>query len=198
MNQSKRSAIPPSLPNILTVFRIFLTFGFTFFLLQSGYVSKLTAFFIFAIAALTDFLDGYLARKYNLISDFGKLMDPIADKFLILAAFFIFTQLSIMPFWMFVVIALREILITAIRIKASRKGHVLAAEKSGKLKTIIQMVTIIFALIFLVLMETSYLSGDPTVGMWCKSIYSLMIMSVVITLYSGVSFLWNNRKNELI
>ena len=130
------------LPNILTVFRIGLTFVFGFYLLQEGLNAKIIAAVLFAVASITDFLDGYIARKYNLISNFGKIMDPIADKFLVLIAFFIFMQMDLLSVWMFGIIALREVVLTLLRFKAMAGQHVLAAEQLGKIKTVVQIVVI--------------------------------------------------------
>src|SRR3989344_8523821 len=111
-----------SLPNRLTIARIFLTFVFVFFAFQTGLPSKIIALVVFLLASLTDFYDGYYAKKYNLVSDFGKLMDPIADKFLILTAFFTFTVLHFIQAWMFVLILVREAGGTLIRLRALRRG----------------------------------------------------------------------------
>ena len=88
-----------NLPNILTVSRILLTIFFIKFLLKSGFSSSVIAAAIFTVASLTDYLDGYIAKKRNLISNFGKIMDPIADKFLVLSAFFVFMRLDIIAAW---------------------------------------------------------------------------------------------------
>ena len=122
-----------NLPNVLTIFRIFLTFVFIFLFMQGGLGSRVLALAVFTIASLTDYLDGHLARKYNLISEFGKLMDPIADKFLVLSAFFIFMQLQLIAVWMFAVIFAREVIVTGLRLFALRRGIALAAEAAGKL-----------------------------------------------------------------
>lgn len=182
-----------NLPNILTVARIFLTFFFAAELLSSGFTSKLTAGFIFLIASLTDWFDGYYARRHNLITDFGKLMDPIADKFLVLTAFFVFAKLQVIPWWMVIVIAAREIYITALRLKAMRRGKVLAAEKAGKYKTILQMVTIL-AILMLIIGRESFVKGNTNQEIiWLKMITILMYAIVGLTVYSGILFLWHNR-----
>lgn len=183
-----------NLPNFLTVLRIFLTFFFMAALFGSGLASKLSAAFIFLLASLTDLFDGYYARKYNLITDFGKLMDPIADKFLVLAAFFGFARLGIIAWWMFGLIAGREILITALRLLAMRRGKVLAAEMSGKVKTILQMVTILIILFFVVARESFIQGNTRQETVWLNIITVLMFVIVGLTVYSGISFLWSNRK----
>ncbi len=183
-----------NLPNILTVSRIFITFFFIYYLFVPGFSAKLIAAFIFLFASLTDLFDGYYARKHNFISTFGKIMDPIADKFLVLSAFYCFAHLQIIPWWMFIVVAVREVFITILRLFAMRGGKVLAAEMAGKVKTILQMVTNLVILIFLVGKE-SFLQGNQNAEIiYLKAIMVLMLVIVGLTLYSGVMFLWNNRK----
>ena len=152
---------------------------------------------IFTLASLTDFYDGYLAKKYNMESDFGKLMDPIADKFLILAAFLAFVRMQIVADWMVVLILGREIIITGLRLFALTKGKVLAAEKAGKHKTVSQIVAIFTILGFIIIKEllTIFSRWSPTIEVWWRgSIDVLMLMTVSLTLISGFSYLWNNRR----
>lgn len=134
-----------NLPNKLTLLRIILVVPFII-LLMYGY--NIAALVIFAIASITDFFDGYIARKYNLITDFGKLMDPLADKILVLAALILFVELKYIPAWVVIIILSREFFVTGIRIIASAKGDVIPADKSGKYKTVTQMIAIIIILIF--------------------------------------------------
>ncbi|VAX36379.1 CDP-diacylglycerol--glycerol-3-phosphate 3-phosphatidyltransferase [hydrothermal vent metagenome] len=186
-----------NLPNVLTMLRIFMVFIFVSLLPHEGLSFKVSALAIFIIASLTDFFDGYYARKYNLITSFGKIMDPIADKFLVLAAFYMFTLMVFIPIWMFVVIALRELLLTGLRLIAVRHGIVLAAEGMGKVKTVLQMGAIISFLIFLILIELVTKGRCPEiyalrVYLWS---YTLMFFVVGITVFSGMAFLWNNRRN---
>ena len=180
-------------PNILTVFRIFLTFFFLKFISLEGFFSKLIASGFFTLAALTDSLDGYLARKYQCITDFGKLMDPIEDKFLVLSAFYIFAQAHIISRWMFAVILIREVGITAFRIAMIRKGKVLAAENGGKIKTILQMIVVYIILIYMLVVEAHILS--QSYSWWMTGINILMWLTVIVTVSSGLSFLSNNRKS---
>ena len=134
------------LPNALTISRIVLTLVFIFLITRNGFLPKFSAAVIFLIASFTDYYDGYYAKKHNLISDFGRLMDPIADKFLILAAFFVFTKMHLIAVWMFLIILIREVVITAVRLIAIRGGEVLEAEKMGKYKTVSQMIAVIVIL----------------------------------------------------
>lgn len=185
-----------SLPNILTVSRLFLTVLFILCLLQTGYWAIFLAIVFFALASITDYYDGYFAKKHNLVSNFGTIMDPIADKFLMLSAFFIFMRMGIVPLWMFMIIAVREIVLTSLRIYAITKGVFLAAEKTGKIKTVAQMVSVFVILIYVLVARfpACGYNGQLVYDIWRNSIYVLMLFTVVVTLFSGISYLWNNRK----
>lgn len=184
-----------NLSNKLTLSRICLTFLMMAFIFLDGVIPKMCAFIIFLLACLTDFFDGWFARKRNEISDFGKIMDPVADKVLVLGAFLSFVQLQLVPAWMVVLVIIREFLITGMRLFAIRKGVVLAAESAGKHKTVSQMVTIFFILIFLVIRESAVSFWDERFqGGFRSAIFVLMGITIIFTLYSGWSYLWQNRK----
>lgn len=176
-------------PNILTIARFFLTGGFIVCALRGGLVWYLAATAFFALAAATDYYDGYLARKYNLNTDFGKLMDPIADKFLILSAFFVFMRLHLIPDWMFYVTAVREILVTVSRLRLMSKGKVVAAEKEGKIKTVLQMTGVSLILIYLILSRVT--TGFAWL-FWVTQ--AVMGAAVAMTVYSGVTYFWYSRQ----
>jgi CDP-diacylglycerol--glycerol-3-phosphate 3-phosphatidyltransferase len=186
-----------NIANKLTMLRILLTFIFMFFLFCHGLWAKVLSFAIFIFAALSDFLDGMIAHKKNMVTDFGKLMDPIADKILVLAAFAAFVQMQLIDAWMFVIIVSREILITSLRLFALNKGKVLSATRAGKHKTLSQMLVVFSILGFVVAKEVmkTYFTWNPD---WEKifrhGIYFLMLLTVGLTLYSGLSYLWENRK----
>ncbi|MBU1726322.1 MAG: CDP-diacylglycerol--glycerol-3-phosphate 3-phosphatidyltransferase [Candidatus Omnitrophica bacterium] len=186
-----------NIANRITMLRIVLTFVFMFFLFGHGLWAKVTSLVIFIIAALSDFFDGFIAQKRNMVTDFGRLMDPIADKILVLAAFAAFVQMQLIDAWMFLIIVSREILITSLRLFALNKGKVLSAAKAGKHKTVSQMGLIFFILGFIVFKEVmlTYFTWNPA---WEKifrqGIYFLMLVTVALTLYSGLSYLWDNRK----
>ncbi|MDA9922687.1 CDP-diacylglycerol--glycerol-3-phosphate 3-phosphatidyltransferase [Verrucomicrobiales bacterium] len=188
-----------NLPNQLTVARLILTFVFVALLsLEDLSWSKTAALFVFAIAAITDFLDGYIARKHNLVTNFGKLMDPLADKVLMCAGFVLLTRLELIPAWIVVVILSREFMVTGLRLLASAEGVVLAAENLGKYKTIFQIVTVIYFLLFLAAKESligflqplfnAFYLGPDHLGM------ALIWTSLILTAWSGWSYLWKNRK----
>ena len=161
-----------NLPNKLTFLRLVLAVPFIYFLQYSnegGFSYRAIAFVIFVVASLTDFFDGYLARKHNLVTDFGKIMDPLADKVLVISALVIFVDLGYIPSWMSIVVIAREFLISGIRMLAAAKGEVIPAGKLGKYKTTSQMIVILIMIIF----------GD---NKW--NIYMMMI-PVILTLWSG-------------
>lgn len=184
-----------NLPNKLTISRIILTFAFMFFIFSRGIGAKLLALIVFIIASWTDYYDGLLARKSGQITNFGKLMDPIADKVLTLAAFLAFVELGLIPAWMVVIIIMRELFITGVRLVAAGRGVVLAAEKGGKHKTISQVVAIFLMLIFLTAKEAASGVWNPPLEAWFKRIiFYIMFAVVILTLTSAVSFFRRNEK----
>ena len=186
------------LPNILTLSRFFLAILFVILLVQNSLLSTVMAAFIFLVGGLTDLLDGYIAKKQGLISDFGKIMDPIADKFLILAAFFIFMCMGLVDAWMVIVVFIREVAVTVSRFARLRRGQVIAAEKAGKIKTVFQFVSIGVVLLFLIL-EKSALAEDWSSAVekgWVVAIQLLMFATVLLTVASGVSYFLNLRKSR--
>ena len=186
-----------NIPNQLTLSRVVLTFVMMAFIFTEGVLAKSIALAIFILACLTDFLDGWIARRYKRTSDFGKIMDPVADKILILGTYLSFVQLQLVPAWMVIVIFIREFLITSVRFFAIHKGTVLAAENAGKHKTVSQMVTAFFILAFIVVQE-----AISRASFWNEAfqknfklgILFLMAVTVILTIFSGLSFLWHNRK----
>ena len=189
-----------NLPNILTLLRILMTFVFLVFLNKGDFSSTVVAFVVFVAASLTDFLDGYIAKRYNLISNFGRIMDPIADKFLMLSAFYMFMRMNIIADWMFYIIFIREVLVTLVRFYAMGKGVVMAAEKAGKYKTTFQISTVIVILLYLILYRWAAEASAVMDTVFCVLqkrylvIAGLMLITVLLTLVSGISTLWRNRK----
>lgn len=183
-----------NLPNKITLSRIGLTFIFMFLLFCRGVWAKYLALFTFLIASLTDYLDGYIARKRNLENNFGRLMDPIADKILILAAFLAFVEMKIIPAWMVIVIIFRELVITGLRINAATRGRILSASLAGKHKTVSQMTAIIAILVSLIIKESVREPWGPVWELWFKrSVFYLMLITVILTLVSGLSYLLRNK-----
>ncbi|NQT00142.1 MAG: CDP-diacylglycerol--glycerol-3-phosphate 3-phosphatidyltransferase [Candidatus Omnitrophica bacterium] len=184
-----------NLPNKITLSRIVLAFIFMFLLFCQGVLPKYLALFTFCIACLTDYVDGRIARSRNLENNFGRLMDPIADKVLILAAFLSFVEMKIIPAWMVIVIIFRELVITGLRIiAAARRGVVISASLAGKHKTVSQMAAIISILIFIIIRESAQELWTPAKEVWFKrGAFYLMLLTVVLTLISGISYLVRNR-----
>ncbi len=134
-----------NLPNKLTLFRVILIPFFVVFMLVNvtGNADKWIALIIFIIASLTDLLDGKIARKYNLITDFGKFMDPLADKLLVCSALICLVSLNRIPAWIVIIIIAREFIISGFRLIAADNGRVIAASYWGKFKTTFQMIMVI-------------------------------------------------------
>ncbi len=134
-----------NLPNKLTLFRVILIPFFVFFLLAPYFedYGNYIAVAIFIVASITDFLDGKIARKYNLVTNFGKFMDPLADKLLVCSALICLIQLESIPAWVVIIIIAREFIISGFRLIASDNGVVIAASYWGKFKTAFQMLTVI-------------------------------------------------------
>ena len=183
----------PNLPNQLTLARILLALAMLHFLFEKFAGSKLIALALFLLASLTDYLDGEIARQKKMITPFGKLMDPIADKVLTLSAFMGFVQLGILPAWMVLLIVFRDLLITGLRLIMPPGKEEISARKSGKHKTALQFASICGILIFLSLYETSYWNRSWTVvSLWF--IYYGMAVVVAVTLWSGIRYLLLNKK----
>ncbi len=155
-----------NLPNKLTILRVLMVPIFVLFMLTDlgGDYSNIIALIIFVVASLTDLLDGYLARKHNLVTNFGKFMDPLADKLLVCSALICMVELERIPAWMVLVIIAREFIISGFRLVASDAGVVIAASYWGKVKTVVQIVMIIMLLIeFPFAMVASWLAVILTV-----------------------------------
>ncbi|MBR5533894.1 MAG: CDP-diacylglycerol--glycerol-3-phosphate 3-phosphatidyltransferase [Ruminiclostridium sp.] len=161
--------------NKLTMIRVVLIPVFIV-LLYLGYV--LPALAVFIVASVTDFVDGYVARKYNLITDFGKFMDPLADKLLVISAMAWFVEVGWMPGWAFFIVLAREFAVTGLRLVAVEQGLVIAAGKSGKVKTASTMVGIILMLA---------VPGD-LLNLICVAVI------VITTVYSGIEYFIQNKQ----
>lgn len=171
-----------NLPNKITVFRVILIPIFTVVFLLELPWSNVTALVIFCVACLSDFFDGYLARKNNLVTDFGKLMDPLADKILVCIALICFVQLrDNFPCWCAIVIISREFIVTGFRLLAVEKGTVIQAGFSGKVKTVVQMFLCIFYI-----WDLQYEWFHITENV-------LMYIATALTVYSLIEYLIQNR-----
>ena len=166
-----------NLPNKLTLLRIIMIPVFVVLLYLDFPFNNLVALAVFILASITDTLDGYIALKYNLITDFGKFMDPIADKLLVTAAMLVFVDWHMMPAWVVIVVVAREFIVSALRLVAANNGRVIAAGWSGKVKTASTMVCICIMLL-----------GLPQ---WVNAVCSAVIL--VTTAYSGIEYLVKNK-----
>lgn len=139
-----------NLPNKLTVLRVIMIPFFVFFLLYQGGENttfRMISLVLFIVASLTDLLDGKIARKYNLVTNFGKFMDPLADKLLVCSALICLIELKQLPAWMVIIIISREFIISGFRLVASDNGVVIAASYWGKFKTTFQMVAVVLLIL---------------------------------------------------
>ncbi len=186
-----------NLPNKLTVGRLILTAFFVAFLSSSTHWGDVVALALFIIASATDWLDGYLARKLNQMTNFGKLMDPLADKVLVASALVCLIPSKEnhvgIPAWAVIIIITREFLITGLRQLAAGQGVILPADHLGKHKTAWQIITIIF---FLTLLAAGDCFGDESrwllfLGQRIGPI--LIAITIFLTIYSGLAYLWKNR-----
>ena len=188
-----------NLPNKLTVLRMILVPFFVFFLLVPGIPHHyLIALLIFAGASYTDHLDGKIARSRGLITNFGKLMDPLADKILVISALVCMVELGLTSAWFVIIIIAREFLVTSIRLLAVESGRVIPANNWGKAKTVSQMVAILAVLGMQYVLELNrmhvFAVEDPLVLSTCFWLVGnvLIAISVVLTLISGVTYLMQN------
>src|SRR5436309_1631948 len=182
--------------NRLTLSRLVLTILFVAALNSVGEYARTTALIIFVIAGATDFVDGEIARRYAIVTNFGKLMDPLVDKIMMAAAFISLVPLKAVPAWAATTVVARDFLITGLRLMASSRGRVLPAETMGKQKTSWQMITIIFFLALLSIAELRYASEKSTwwVRAWTEAGPVLVWVTVALTIYSALGFTWRNRE----
>jgi CDP-diacylglycerol---glycerol-3-phosphate 3-phosphatidyltransferase len=170
---------PLNLPNVLTVLRIMLVPVLVAALLGNTPSGDVLAAVVFALASLTDFIDGYLARARGSITTFGKLMDPLADKLLIIAALLSLVSLNRLPAWIAMVIITRELAVTVLRMGATQAGVVMAASMFGKVKTCLQIAAILAVIA---------VHGQP---LWVSL---LLYATVLVTVLSGLDYFFGLRR----
>ena len=180
-----------NLPNKLTILRILLVPVYVvFFLVEITDYHYLIATGIFIIASITDLLDGKIARKRKLVTDFGKFADPLADKLLVISALICFVEKGFMPAWACIIIVARELAISGFRLVLSSNGHVLAASMWGKVKTVFQMIFVIFTSLNL----PYYLSGINGLSHTIEIICSiLMYIVIALTVVSLIDYFVKNK-----
>ena len=187
-----------NLPNRLTVSRLVLTIVFVAVVSTDFPYHYTAALGLFVLAAVTDYIDGEIARRWSLITDFGKLMDPLVDKIMTAAAFVCLVPLRAIPAWVAIVVITREFLITGLRLLAVSKGRVLAADPIGKHKTSWQIATVIFFLALLSFQEFGHPSSSGTTDLhwqqlWVYGGWTVSGIAVVLTIYSGIDYVWRHR-----
>lgn len=206
-----------NLPNTITLSRILLVIIFTIALTADGVtvsasrapmdaveyagffsalsIGSCVALWAFIIGAISDFFDGYLARKYNLVTNFGKLIDPLADKILVCAAFVYLSAVGMCPFWVTIIILFREFLVTGLRQLAVEQGKVMTADRSGKWKTAVQLTYCISCLVHLCyagnLPEPLRSLSIGEGGYWLREIS--LWLSLALTLWSGLNYCIKSR-----
>jgi len=184
-----------NIPNILSLARIILTPLFIILLFADFKMAKVFALLVFAIAAITDAYDGYLARKYNQITPEGKFLDPLADKILVLSAFISFAFINIIDFWMVGLIIFRDLFITGLRFTMSSRGFEFVTSKLSKYKTAFQLTIIILTLIFISIEGLDINIFIPTIVLIkeYKIIYILTAFTAIFTAYTGILYVFANR-----
>ena len=173
-----------NLPNKLTIGRVIAVPFFIWCYLEKWFVAALI---LFILASLTDMLDGKIARKYNLVTNFGKIMDPLADKILVYSAFCLMIEDSTIAAWMLIVILAREFTIAGMRTVAASEGIVIAAAMSGKIKTVLQMIAVPLLMLANALVGTPYHSQARLLAL------VFLWASLVMTVYSGIEYVVKNR-----
>jgi CDP-diacylglycerol---glycerol-3-phosphate 3-phosphatidyltransferase len=190
-----------NLPNAITFSRLVMTAAFVVAVSQDSLLGHGAGLVLFVVAAVSDFVDGYLARKMGLVTPLGKLMDPLADKILVSAAFVFFTEQKLCPVWVTALIIGREFLVTGLRQIAIEAGQVLAADHLGKWKTTFQLAYLITGLVWLTGEKArgvlpgvellKHLARPMWEGGWLQPIF--LWAAVALTVVSGWNYLWNSR-----
>lgn len=184
-----------NLPNKLTLSRLLMVVVITllYFIFGVGYINLFVILALFILASITDYFDGKIARKYNLVTGFGKLMDPLADKLLVICALVILIDLEVVPYiWLLIIVIARELMVSGIRLVAlEQKGDVIAADILGKLKTLFQMVSISMLLFYSginLLIDTNFIRVFYIISL------CLFYVSMVLLVISGIEIFIKNRK----
>lgn len=172
-----------NLPNKLTIFRILLVPVFVIVYYMNYAYSNVFATVIFIIASITDWLDGHIARQRNLVTNFGKFMDPLADKILVISAFIMLVEKSIVFAWVVIIIISREFIVSGLRLIAASNNVVLAAGKMGKLKTATQMIAVILLL----------LNNFPFHETGIRVDLFFLYLSTLLTIISGIDYVYKNK-----
>ena len=188
------------LPNQLTILRIVLTPIFLYLFISDDLLMKQISLAVFIVAALSDWYDGWLARKFNYVTEWGKFMDPLADKILTSSAFIGFVLVGLLEWWMVAIILIRDFTITSLRIYADRKGLVFTTSYYAKWKTLLQMVFLYYLLIIYVGSVTPELNTmfneEFQALLNPDLLYFIMLLITIITVHSGLFYI--NKNKELV
>ncbi len=187
---------PMTVPNLLTALRIVLVPVFVFLILLESPFMKLLGVAVFIIASLTDIYDGYHARKYGLTSRLGAFLDPLADKFLITAAFLIYVWQGYLALWMVLLVALRDVVITLLRVYAEWKNKPVKTSREAKYKTFVQNIFAYLVMLFMLLREKEF-SSEKIAAFMGEVLHSVyldyaMLLITIYTVYTGLSYLVQN------
>ncbi len=185
-----------TIPNQLTALRILLVPVFVVLLLQVDPYMKLLGVIVFVLASLTDIYDGYHARKYGVTTRLGAFLDPLADKLLITAAFFLYVGMGFLSLWMVILVVVRDVVITALRIYAEFKDRPVVTSVEAKYKTLVQNI-FVYVVMALILMKEASFSGANVAVMSSRFLVSgylnyIMLAVTVFTVYTGISYLVSN------
>jgi CDP-diacylglycerol---glycerol-3-phosphate 3-phosphatidyltransferase len=186
-----------TLPNQLTILRIILTPVFFILFLMDDPVYKQISIIVFIIAALTDWYDGWLARKFNYITDWGKFWDPLADKILTSSAFLAFVFVGVLELWMVLIILIRDFTITSLRAYADYKNQKFPTSRYAQWKTFLQMAFLYYLLFVYISIHTPFMMRGNEEFFYSlmneKIIYYVMLILTIITLHSGITYILNNK-----
>ncbi len=183
-----------NVPNILTIFRIVVTPLIVWFLIGfDGFTLHMVAFILFLIASLTDLFDGIIARKYQVVSEFGKFMDPLADKILVNSTFITLNIMDIMPIWITAVVILRDMVVTLLRWGMLADGASMNTSQLAKIKTAFQYISMYVGLVFILMGHFEVLEALVA---WLEEWFvteTIFILTGLVTAFTGFNYLWINR-----
>lgn len=186
-----------NIPNILSAIRMVLAPIFLFMYIQDELIWRSLSIAVFATAAVTDYFDGKIARYYELESDFGVFIDPLADKFLTFAGFFClpFLDVSQFPWWAVIVIVIRDVFVTALRLYAGRKKIAMKTRFTAKAKTMVQMLFLYTVLLLGVFKQADIEFADLAAQFFNSGVlYYAMMFVTILTVYSGFEYIWSNSQ----
>lgn len=184
------------IPNMITIFRILLTPLFLFSLLADIPYSMLFALITFIIASVSDGVDGHIARKYNVVSEFGKFADPLADKILLISTFIVFIILDIIPIWMVAIVFLRDFGVTIIRTIMIKRGNSVQTSVIAKVKTVLQIVFVYFVISFKMILQLPFMEFLFPIINFLENNYFywiFMLLITIFTLFTGILYLFDNK-----